>query len=69
MEGRKRLVKDADESTPSGFVYQTQGLPGSGVVRIYLPCLRGETGCGKIIKFLAHIEICYVFSIGVSKEM
>ena len=45
-------------------------LPGRGAVRrISFPCVRGETGCGKIITFLAHIEICSVPSIIVNKEM
>lgn len=46
-----------------------RAFPGRGAVGIIsFPCVRGETGCGKIITFLAHIEICNVPSIIVNKE-
>lgn len=69
-EGRKRLEREVMIASLQGLMFQTCGLPGWGTVRrVSLPCLRGEIGCGKIIKFLAHIEICYVSSIIVNKEM
>lgn len=40
-----------------------------GVRRMFFFCFRGGIGCGKIIKFLVYIEICYVFSIIVNREM
>lgn len=67
-EGRKRLEREVRIANPQSLMLQTCGLPGWGTVRrVSLPCLRGEIGCGKIIEFLAHIEICYVSSIIVNK--
>lgn len=63
-EHRKGLEREVDMNQSS------TALPGRGSVRrISFPCVRGETGCGKTITFLAHIEICNVPSITVNKEM
>lgn len=63
----KRLGEEVGPGILQGFGTSLRGFAWEGSCQRCL--IRGETGCRKIIKFLAHTESCYVSGIIIGKEM